>query len=118
VCWGTRFLETDLLPQVRQTLAAVDTGDRAQIQEELAQALAAAQAAGFAAEQAEQSPKVKELRARLAQTTNPAELENEVFSDLTHFFRRYYQGGDFLALRRYKAGVYAIPYWPAISPAV
>jgi adenine-specific DNA-methyltransferase len=106
----TRFLETDLLPQVRQTLAAVDTGDRAQIQEELAQALAAAQAAGFAAEQAEQSPKVKELRARLAQTTNPAELENEVFSDLTNFFRRYYQGGDFLALRRYKAGVYAIPY--------
>jgi adenine-specific DNA-methyltransferase len=54
----TRFLETDLLPQVRQTLAAVDTGDRAQIQEELAQALAAAQAAGFAAEQAEQSPDV------------------------------------------------------------
>jgi adenine-specific DNA-methyltransferase len=106
----TRFLETDLLPQVRQTLAAVDTGDRAQIQEELAQALAAAQAAGFAAEQAEQSPKVNELRARLAQTTNPAELENEVFSDLTNFFRRYYQGGDFLALRRYKAGVYAIPY--------
>jgi len=31
----TRFLETDLLPQVRQTLAAVDTGDRAQIQDEL-----------------------------------------------------------------------------------
>jgi adenine-specific DNA-methyltransferase len=87
----TRFLETDLLPQVRQTLAA-------------------AQAAGFTAEQAEQSPKVKELRARLAQTTDPTELENEVFSDLTNFFRRYYQGGDFLALRRYKAGVYAIPY--------
>jgi adenine-specific DNA-methyltransferase len=106
----TRFLETDLLPQVRQTLATVDTGDRAQIQEDLAQALAAAQAAGFTAEQAEQSPKVKELRARLAQTPDPTELENEVFSDLTNFFRRYYQGGDFLALRRYKAGVYAIPY--------
>ena len=106
----TRFLETDLLPQVRLTLATVDTGDRAQIQEDLAQALAAAQAAGFTAEQAEQSPKVKELRARLAQTPDPTELENEVFSDLTNFFRRYYQGGDFLALRRYKAGVYAIPY--------
>ncbi|MGD1084259.1 MAG: site-specific DNA-methyltransferase [Verrucomicrobiota bacterium] len=106
----TRFLDTDLLPQVRQTLAAVDTGDRAQIQDELAQALAAAQAAGFTAEQTEQSPKVKELRARLAQTTDPTELENEVFSDLANFFRRYYQDGDFLALRRYKAGVYAIPY--------
>ena len=37
-------------------------------------------------------------------------LENEVFSQLTNFFRRYYNGGDFLSLRRYKAGVYAIPY--------
>ena len=26
------------------------------------------------------------------------------------FFRRYYNEGDFLSLRRYKEGVYAIPY--------
>ena len=37
-------------------------------------------------------------------------LENEVFSDLCNFFRRYYNEGDFLSLRRYKEGVYAIPY--------
>ena len=37
-------------------------------------------------------------------------LENEVYSDLYSFFRRYYQGGDYLSLRRYKEGVYAIPY--------
>lgn len=37
-------------------------------------------------------------------------LEDEVFSDLFTFFRRYYHGGDFISSRRYKAGVYAIPY--------
>ena len=37
-------------------------------------------------------------------------LENEVFSHLFNFFRRYYDEGDFISLRRYKEGVYAIPY--------
>ena len=37
-------------------------------------------------------------------------LENEVFSHLYNFFRRYYDEGDFISLRRYKEGVYAIPY--------
>jgi adenine-specific DNA-methyltransferase len=106
----TRFLDHDLLPQVRTELEKISTGDRAGIETELAKAIAAARAAGFSAEQAEQSPKVKELRAQLAATVDVSALENEVLSDLSNFFRRYYQGGDFLALRRYKAGVYAIPY--------
>ena len=106
----TRFLDSDLLPQVRAELEKVQTGDRAGLENELAKAIAAARAAGFSAEQAEQSPKVKELRVQLAATVDVSALENEVLSDLANFFRRYYQGGDFLALRRYKAGVYAIPY--------
>ncbi len=106
----TRFLDNDLLPQVRGELEKVSTGDRAGLESELAKAIAAARAAGFTAEQAEQSPKVKELRAQLAATVDVSALENEVLSDLANFFRRYYSGGDFLALRRYKAGVYAIPY--------
>lgn len=36
--------------------------------------------------------------------------EEEVYSHLYSFFRRYYQEGDFISLRRYKEGVYAIPY--------
>lgn len=106
----TRFLDHDLLPQVRTELEKISTGDRAGLETELAKAIAAARAAGFSAEQAEQSPKVKELRAQLAATVDVSALENEVLSDLSNFFRRYYSGGDFLALRRYKAGVYAIPY--------
>ena len=103
----TRFLENDLLPQVRTTLAQVDNGDRVGLQDQLNRAIAGAQAAGILPEQ---SPKVAELRSQIAATVDVSGLENEVFSDLTNFFRRYYQDGDFLALRRYKAGVYAIPY--------
>jgi adenine-specific DNA-methyltransferase len=106
----TRFLDHDLLPQVRATLATVDTGDRAALEAEKAKAIAAAQGVGLSREQAEQTPKVRELQAKLDAHANPADLENEVLSDLANFFRRYYSGGDFLALRRYKAGVYAIPY--------
>lgn len=40
---------------------------------------------------------------------NPEELRNEVFSHLVTFFSRYYEGGDFLSKRRYKADTYAIP---------
>ena len=37
-------------------------------------------------------------------------MEDKVFSDLYTFFSRYYADGDFLSLRRYKEGVYAMPY--------
>ena len=36
--------------------------------------------------------------------------ESDVFSHLYNFFRRYYSDGDFISQRRYKEGVYAIPY--------
>jgi hypothetical protein len=55
-------------------------------------------------------PRVKELRAKLAEAVDITALENEVYSHLYNFFRRYYQEGDFILLRRYEEGVYAIPY--------
>lgn len=58
----------------------------------------------------EDSPKVKELRAKLAEGGDTESLENEVYSHLTTFFSRYYDGGDFISQRRYKKDVYAIPY--------
>ena len=36
--------------------------------------------------------------------------ETEVYSRLLDFFKRYYEEGDFISKRRYKDGVYAIPY--------
>ena len=103
----TRFLDHDLLPQVKATLREVDQGQRAQLQSELEEAEKAAALAGF---DPDDSPRVQDLRQALKATGDPEALAAEVFSDLYNFFRRYYKDGDFISLRRYKEGVYAIPY--------
>ena len=102
-----RFLDKDLLPQVRDAFEKYRPADKATLQTELDKLVAGINAAGMSPEE---SPKVQELRQRLAKGVDVAALEAEVFSDLFTFFRRYYNGGDFLSLRRYKEGVYAIPY--------
>ena len=60
------------------------------------------------------NPKVQQLRQQIAQSsTGIDDLQNTVFSRLTQFFSRYYEGGDFVSQRRYKTGgnsAYAIPY--------
>jgi len=103
----TQFLDSDLLPQVRETLSELETGDRAEIESELNKAEAQARDLGV---DPVDSPKVKDLWAKLGETPDVAAIESEVFSDLYSFFRRYYHEGDFISLRRYKEGVYAIPH--------
>lgn len=103
-----RFLDRDLLPQVREAFAEYKSADKAQIQAELDRVIEGLKAGGVDPEQA---PKVKELRAKLAtDAVDLAVLENEVYDHLYSFFSRYYDEGDFISLRRYKEGVYAIPY--------
>lgn len=100
----TQFLDNDLLPQVKSAFTQVD---KEHIKSELAKAVEQAKQLGV---DPETTQKVKDLRAKLADSVVLAALENEVYSDLYNFFRRYYKDGDFLSLRRYKEGVYAIPY--------
>src|SRR5690606_22151479 len=50
------------------------------------------------------------LKAQLASGTDLSSLETDVYSALYTFFNRYYEEGDFISKRRYKEGVYAIPY--------
>ena len=50
------------------------------------------------------------LRGNATSGTDISAMENEVFSHLTKFFSRYYEGGDFVSKRRYKDDTYAIPY--------
>jgi adenine-specific DNA-methyltransferase len=102
-----RFLDDDLLPQVRAEIGKLEQDDRAALQTDLAKAIEQAKGVGVDPETA---PRVKELRQAIAKTADVEALEAEVFSDLYNFFRRYYDDGDFLSLRRYKEGVYAIPY--------
>lgn len=104
----TQFLDKDLLPQVKEAFQEYKSSDKAEIQKELDKVMEGVKAAGM---DPEQSPKVQELRDRLKnEAVDVTALENEVFSHLYDFFSRYYDEGDFLSLRRYKEGVYAIPY--------
>ena len=104
----SHFLEKDLLPQVQEAFGFYKSADKAELEEDLEKTIQGAKAAGF---EPEESPKVKEIRESIAKYgVDTTALENEVFSDLYNFFRRYYHEGDFLSLRRYKKGVYAIPY--------
>lgn len=104
----TQFLDKDLLPQVQQAFGLYKTADKAELEKELAKAIEQAQSLGA---DPEALPKVKELRAKLANdAVDIGGLENEVYDHLFGFFRRYYSEGDFLAKRVYRPGVYAIPY--------
>ena len=104
----TRFLDHDLLPQVRQVLEQYEKESRAAISEALEKAKEQAKAPSF--DDPTQAPKVKELQARYNAAFDVEAAEQEVFSHLYNFFRRYYSEGDFISQRRYKEGVYAIPY--------
>ena len=102
-----QFLDRDLLPQVKTAFAQFKGEDLQAVRDELDKLKKTLDDAGVVAET---SPKFQTLQAKLSQSVDVASLENDVFSQLTNFFRRYYHEGDFLSLRRYKAGVYAIPY--------
>lgn len=64
----------------------------------------------------ETNEKYKELQAQLSKLFSMDSLEQEVYSHLTNFFKRYYKEGDFISLRRYKNNTYAIPYeWEEVK---
>lgn len=51
-----------------------------------------------------------QLKQQKAAGSDMSALETDVYSALYSFFSRYYDEGDFISKRRYKEGVYAIPY--------
>ena len=102
------FLDVDLLPQVQLELGKLAGGNRAELEQELAGTLKNAVSLGVPDPEA--LPKIQELRAKLAMTADLSAVEADIYNDLAGFFKRYYQNGDFLSLRRYKRDVYAIPY--------
>lgn len=101
------FLEEHLPRRVREALRANVDATTDDLRHQLEQAERHARELGIAPEN---SPKVQELRKAIGGGADPEVLENEVFSLLTTFFRRYYKQGDFISQRRYKKDTYAIPY--------
>jgi len=102
-----KFLDQELLPQVNAEFAKYRGTEIEGRKKELAVLETTIRDSGM---NPDDSPKVKGLREELAKYGDNEALANEVFSHLTSFFRRYYDGGDFLSLRRYKKDTYAIPY--------
>ena len=101
------FLHEELIPQVKKAFEKYRDADIETIKQELTELEQKLSEMGVAKESSE---KYRTLKEKLNQGVDITALENEVFSDLTNFFRRYYHNGDFLSLRRYKKDVYAIPY--------
>lgn len=103
-----RFLDKDLIPQVKAAFAQYHASGTGALQQELDKAIE--QATGLGVDP-ESTAKVKELRQQMNQAVDVTALENSVFSHLFQFFRRYYSEGDFISQRRYSNdGKYAIPY--------
>lgn len=105
-----RFLESELLPQVKQVLES-NNADADKAKKRMAEI--AASVGGNIEVLPKGTPMRDEydkLEAQLAQSADTESMQAEVFSHLVTFFSRYYDGGDFLSKRRYKDNTYAIPY--------
>ena len=102
------FLDNRLKARVEAALNASAVAERDAVAAELRKAEEGARALGV---DPASVPKVKELGDRLAALSGAAsDAESVVYANLLAFFSRYYEGGDFISQRRYKDGVYAIPY--------
>ena len=53
---------------------------------------------------------IKREISQLKQASLSGNIEEEIYDKLLTFFSRYYDEGDFISQRRYKDGVYAVPY--------
>jgi len=106
-----RFIEEELPAQITEglcELAELDiAAEVAAIDKQIADTKAAPLSEAIkTAAIAELEEKKKSLAARNDITA----VEADVYNHLTNFFSRYYDDGDFISQRRYKEGVYAIPY--------
>lgn len=102
-----KFLNEDLLPQVRTQLEKYISVKQKSLKKELEELKKTLDETGVAYES---SAKYVALKKQLESGMDLEKIEDEVYSHLTDFFSRYYNNGDFISQRRYKQGVYAIPY--------
>lgn len=106
---------TERLPQmVQETLAPFAQGCKEEIRAQMASIEENVAGMGMTVDAlpdtAPMKQKYLQLQKQLAEGADLAALETDVYSALYSFFNRYYEDGDFISKRRYKEGVYAIPY--------
>lgn len=101
------FIDRRLPQDIKAILSETQSKDSVSLQAELEQLGKSLDNAGVTRES---SPKYLDLKQQLAGAIDTNALEQDIFSHLANFFKRYYKDGDFISLRRYKKDVYAIPY--------
>lgn len=106
---------TERLPQmVQETLAPIAQGSKEEIRAKMKQIEDSVSEMGMTVDAlpdtAQKKQQYLQLQKQLAEGADLAALETDVYSALYSFFNRYYEDGDFISKRRYKEGVYAIPY--------
>ncbi len=101
------FIDQRLPKDIKGILAQIQSKDSISLQGELDKMGRNLDDAGVVRESSE---KYLTLQQQITNAIDTNALEQEVFSHLANFFKRYYKDGDFISLRRYKKDVYAIPY--------
>src|SRR5690554_401673 len=101
------FIDKKLPQEIKEILGETQSKDSITLQTELDKMGKALDDAGVVRESA---PKYIALKQQIESAIDTNALEQEVFSHLATFFKRYYKEGDFISMRRYKKDVYAIPY--------
>lgn len=108
------FLANRLPEMVQETLAPFAQGSKAEIHNQMTHIEENAAGMGMTVDALPDTVPLKQkyiaLQKQLVEDTDLAALETDVYSALYSFFNRYYEEGDFISKRRYKEGVYAIPY--------
>lgn len=106
-----RFLENDLMSQISAQLAVLAQSSNAAELEKIEKDIKNAQAMDLDEDiKAGMIAKLQEKKAAYNVGSDISAVEADIYSHLTEFFSRYYDEGDFISQRRYKDGVYAIPY--------
>ena len=105
-----QFLTERLPKLVEKTLEPFAHGNQDEIRARMAQIEQALGDVSAIPDAVPMKAEYIQLQKQLAEGTDLAALETDVYSALYSFFNRYYEEGDFISKRRYKEGVYAIPY--------
>ena len=104
------FLAKGLPEKIRETLAPF-AKDTTELEKRIAEIERQCEELGIDISASKKlSEEYSELKSQIAAGADLSGLELSVYSSLYHFFSRYYEEGDFISKRRYKEGVYALPY--------
>lgn len=101
---------SNTLPQKVNDMLASFAPDTADLQKRLHEIERQCDAVGVSITDSKMAEEYARLKTRLATGLDKEALETDVYSALYSFFNRYYDEGDFISKRRYKEGVYALPY--------